>query len=324
LPERDGREPSALTIVVRHSNLSVSRSLEHRCLVVDAQAASAIRTPNDCQLAENAVSSVQRAIGVSPIRFRASGVADFLIEEDGQWVTVVPRATCTGPVLNHWLLDQLLPRVLAHQGRTVLHAAAVRATPERAIALLGETGAGKSTLTAGLHQAGYRLLSDDALVLKTGQGGVTALPTYPSLRLWPDAIAELYDDVPPVAPMRPDSTKQRLLINAPEVSTGQPVPLAALYLLEGASDPAGNGISLTQLSGREACMAIISNAFQLDPSDTQRAARLMTAAADVARRVPVFSLSYPRDFARLPDVCAAVIEHSRGLARVTHETAESG
>jgi hypothetical protein len=71
-------------------------------------------------------------------------------------------------------------------------------------------------------------------------------------------------------------------------------------------------------------MSIIGNAFQLDPTDTQRAARLMRAAADVARRVPAFGLSYPRDFARLPDVCAAVIEHSRGLARVTKATAASG
>jgi len=314
LPDDDGRDERAEQILVCLSNLAVCDDLNGRASVVDAEAEPTRQLAADGQLPEDErVPHVECAGAGSAILFSGAGVADFLIDQDGLSVTVAPQAACSGPALNHWLIDQVLPRVLAHRGRLVIHGAAVHPTSDSAIAFLGDTGAGKSTLTASLHEAGYGLVSDDAVVLDAGpEDSVTAMSTYPSLRLWPDAIAELYGTPPPVAPMARDSTKRRVLIENRGAPAQQPVPLAAIYLLERTSNATSHRVSLRPLSGREACMAIINNAFQLDLTDTQRAARLMTAAAAVARRVPVFALAYPSDFNILPDVCAAVIEQSRG------------
>ena len=66
-------------------------------------------------------------------------------------------------------------------------------------------------------------------------------------------------------------------------------------------------VLLSRLSPGEACMAIIGNSFQLDVTDRCRAADVFAVASRIAERVPVFSLVYPRDFARLPEVHEAIL-----------------
>jgi hypothetical protein len=114
--------------------------------------------------------------------------------------------------LRHLLLDQVLPRVLAHRGHVVLHAASVR-IHERIVAIAGTTGAGKSTLAASFLIAGHPLLSDDGLLLDPGPSGTLAQPTYPSLRLWPQTVERLFAEAPTMEPMAHYSTKRRLMMN---------------------------------------------------------------------------------------------------------------
>ncbi len=60
----------------------------------------------------------------------------------------------TPATLQHLLFDQILPRLIAHAGRLVLHASAVGASAG-AILFLGGTGQGKSTLAASFGSTVY-------------------------------------------------------------------------------------------------------------------------------------------------------------------------
>ncbi len=256
---------------------------------------------------ENGPPTLSLARQNEELLFRFRDLADFSINNDGNRIGAWPAPGTDDETLRHLLLDQVLPRLLAHQGRLVLHAGAVRVADE-AIAFLGATGLGKSTLTASFRKAGYLLLSDDGLVLHPIEAEVTALPTYPSLRLWPDSVAGLYPEPPTLAPMAHYSTKQRVVLSEEDLS-GDPLPLAAIYVLAPVHETGAPAISLTQLSPRDACMAIVENSFQLDVSDTRRAAAVLAKAAKVAKQVPAFRLSYPRDFALLPSVRATILNH---------------
>ncbi len=237
---------------------------------------------------------------------RFPGLADFTISEDGKRVAVWPAPETNPETLRHLLLDHVFPRLLAHRGRLVLHSGAVR-VGESAIAFLGPSGCGKSTLTAGFHEAGLPLLSDDGVVLTPGDGCTWVLPTYPSLRLWPDAVAGLFSRAPALAPMAHYSSKQRVGLGDGEESGRTPLTLAALYVLASESGADAQAIGLTSLSPRDACMEIIRNSFQLDVTDRRRAAEALDAAGDISQHVPAFRLSFPREFARLPDVRAAIL-----------------
>jgi hypothetical protein len=247
---------------------------------------------------------------------RFPGLADFSIRVDSGRIGVWPAPDASDETLRHLLLDQVLPRILAHRDQLVLHAGLVQVAG-RAIAFIGATGSGKSTLAANFHAAGHPLLSDDGLVLRSGEGCALALSTYPSLRLWPDAVSGLFKEAPALAPMAHYSTKQRILVDDAAAAINQPLPLAALYVL--APETEAGGVVITHLSARDACMAIIRNAFQLDPTDHVRAAGLLDAASEVARQVPAFTLSYPRAFTSLPAVRAAIVDQA---ARWTEGAAE--
>ena len=233
-------------------------------------------------------------------------LADFQISKEGDRIGAWPAPETSEETLHHLLLNQVLPRVLAHRGRLVLHAGAVCAE-NRAIAFVGPTGSGKSTLTASFHAAGHKLLSDDGLVLNSIVGGITVLPTYPSLRLWPGSVAGLFVEPPTLAPMAHYSTKRRVRLDEDE-TIGHPVPLAAVFVLAPTSKTGVLTISPTRLSPKDACMALIENSFQLDVTDTRRVAGVLSEAAKVAQQVPVIRLAYPRRFELLPSVRAAILE----------------
>ncbi len=235
-----------------------------------------------------------------------SGAAEFSIDQDGRQVTAWIDPGTDSQTLRHLLLDHVLPRVLALRGRLVLHGATVMVERE-AISFLGDTGCGKSTLAASFGTAGFRVTSDDGMVLDVRPDGVVAWPLYPSLRLWPEAVAHLFAQTPGSEPMASYSSKRRV---SPMNADGMPasaLPLRALFVLntEGAAD--SPTIEIAPLSQRDACVAIMRNAFRLDPADHAHIQHILHAAGEMARRVQTFSVRYPHHFVQLPEVRAAIL-----------------
>jgi hypothetical protein len=143
------------------------------------------------------------------------------------------------------------------------------------------------------------LLTDDCVLLQFGAGGgLSAAPSYPGLRLWPDSLATLFADrADKASPMASYCDKQRLPIDE---ATGAVACVDAIVMLQPA--PAEPAITLTPMPPPAACMALIRNSFQLDLGDRDRVARQLALAADAAARVPILALAYPRNYAWLPRV----------------------
>ena len=204
---------------------------------------------------------------------------------------------------DHFLADQVLPRILAHEGRLVLHGAAIR-VGGRAIVILGDSGRGKSTLAASFAQAGFALLGDDAMVVSRRDGQIHIQAVYPSLRLLPDSIDALYSEAPDAGSVAHYTPKRR--IRMPVATHRGEAALAAIFAI---APPAEESTILTEpLSVAQSCIALITNSFALDPTDLELARAKLEEASACARQLPAFALSYPRDYARLPDVRAALLK----------------
>jgi hypothetical protein len=239
------------------------------------------------------------------ILLRFPDLADFEIDGRGEVIRPLPQPGSTLETTRHLLLDQVLPRVLALRGQLVVHAGAVRVS-ERAIAFLGESGYGKSTLTASFDHAGFPAMSDDGLVVRRRGERVVAVATYPSLRLWPDALDGVYAARPETAPMAHYSSKLRVETRGTDAAPVRAPQLDALYVL----GPPSPELEITPMGPRDAAMAIIAGSFQIDPTDKVRVAAIFDATMDLAAGVPTFSLRYPRRFDLLPEVQRAIIEHA--------------
>lgn len=216
-------------------------------------------------------------------------------------------------VLIHILHDQIAPRLLAELGELVLHASAVRYGDGLAL-FLGQSGAGKSTLAASLHQVGCELLGDDAAIVTPGVNGFLAQTVYPSLRLFPEAIASLLGNDVATSPMADYSDKRHVHLPTLPKSAGQPMPLAAMFFLSG--ECGATDAVATPMDSTRACIALVEQSFSLDPKDPRCGARRLAGLSQLALKVPAYRLSYPHDFKRLGavhQIIAAIMDNRKPL-----------
>lgn len=241
---------------------------------------------------------IERDGDVATIHFH--GVARFRIDLSDHSITAFDVDPETADyVIDHILNDHIAPRLLAELGELVLHASAVRFDDSLAL-FLGETGAGKSTLATSLHQAGFPLLGDDAAIVTPGPRGFLAQAVYPSLRLYPEAIASLLGDMATTSPMADHSDKQHVHLAPLPQSMTEPLPLAAIFFLGGAGQ--ATSVAVATLESTMACIKLVEQSFTLDPRDKRCAARRLRALSQLVLAVPAYTLSYPHDFARLGEV----------------------
>src|SRR5262245_62128690 len=160
------------------------------------------------------------------LRFPA--LADFAVSPGARRVVCRPRRGLPAATLRHLLLDQVLPLALSAE-RLVLHASAVHVPGFGAVAFIGRTGRGKSTLAAALALPGCALLTDDCLVIGERGGRVSVWPSYPGVRLWADAAAALGNPAPASA-LAHYTRKRRLPADARLPFRSRPSPLRALFL----------------------------------------------------------------------------------------------
>ena len=114
------------------------------------------------------------------------GVARYLVT-GGREIVVDPTGDDAAAV-STFLLGSVLAACLQQRGIVTLHASAIE-TGGGAVLFAGVSGSGKSTLLAALVDRGYAMLADDITGVVLGAGGrPVALPAFPCVRLWADAV----------------------------------------------------------------------------------------------------------------------------------------
>jgi hypothetical protein len=242
---------------------------------------------------------------------RFPGLAVFLVSRDGQKVSCAPRRGTQPRIVAHLFLAQVLPLALSQRGRLVLHASAV-ATQHGAVAFLGAAGQGKSTLSASFVRRSFPLLTDDGLLLVEDGTMLAGVPSYPEIRLWPDALAVLGDSGLEVHDVAYRAGKKRITVDrGPWIFSREPVPVRRLYVLGRAKQTArARAVSITALTPREAFIELVKHTYRLDLDDHTRLRDEFDSIGRIAVRPSLmYRLAFRRDLSRLPVVQAAILEH---------------
>jgi hypothetical protein len=247
------------------------------------------------------------------LRFRDEG--DFLISPDGRDVQCLPRPGTAESTIRHLFLDQIVPLVLSRRESLVLHASAIL-TSQGVIAFVGKSGQGKSTLAACFGQSGFRLISDDYVVLRKKMTRDeraeewVAIPSYPGVRLWPETSEGIFSVPPESSEIARYTDKRRVSDPALIPFAEGPSALRCLYFLNDGEEGLQPEPALLCLRPREAFMNLVRCAFNLDIRDKTVLERQFDAIGQVSAQVPCFQLNYAREFATLPAVQRLIVEQT--------------
>jgi hypothetical protein len=247
-----------------------------------------------------------QSIAPDAIRLVIPKVASYLIT-GGREIVIDPVPGCSDRNIRLFLLGSALGGILHQRGLLPLHANAIE-IGGRAVAFMGHSGAGKSTMAAWFLDRGYRVLADDVCVVTTDEAGrPVAHRGIPRLRLWREAIEVTGRTAEDYELSFDDMDKYNVPTPRPEDL--RPIPLDHIYLLRKAEhEPAG----VRRLEGVEAIDALVANTYRGGyVARIGGTRRHFEACLGLVRTVPVFAATRIWGFADFDAQAAALEAHAR-------------
>jgi len=236
---------------------------------------------------------------------RFPGLADFVVSHDAQDIRCYVFPDTPAKTVRHLILDQVMPLLLSRHGRFVLHGSAV-STSQGAIAFIGQTGWGKSTLAASFSEHGMAVLTDDCLLLQQNGEHFHVIPSYPGVRLWPDAALNIFRGEPrPWTEVAHYTGKKRLAANAGIRFCTWPTELLRVYFLSAPKDNAT--LRVEPLTPRETMLELVKYSYLIDASDRLRLRQDFERLGRFAVKPCFYRLAYSHDFSQLAEVRHAII-----------------
>ena len=251
---------------------------------------------------------VCRELDDQSLHVQSSSFYDFVVDRSGANVAYRPRHDGDPSVLRNFLFGQALSIALVRQGIEPLHAAVVD-VGGGAVALLGDCTFGKSTLAASFVHGGYRLLTDDMLVVHERGGGLVAMPGTGRLKLMGDSAAAFFRGRDRGVPLTAHSSKRVFRLEDQMLQQSE-LPLRAFFVLPTPDERARSvGITVESLAPAELLTQLIANAFVTLLDDPARLDRNFSSNGRLAAAIPGYRLSYPAGLERLPLVGDAILGH---------------
>jgi hypothetical protein len=237
-------------------------------------------------------------------------LADFRVSSDGRRVHCWPAPDVSEETTRFLFANQVMPLALSRQGTLVFHASAVE-IDDQAVAFMGESGRGKSTLAASFATNGFRFLTDDGLVVESMEGQWRIAPSHPSIRLWEDSQEALLHPEAQIAPPVQYTSKSRFLAGSDIVFCDQPRNLHRVYFL---GEGAQKRTLFERLKPADALFELLKHSFLLDIEERQVLAAHFDELSSLVSQPIYYRLDYPRYFEGLAEVRQAIIEHTRNTS----------
>ncbi len=176
-------------------------------------------------------------------------IANFLFKE-GCELIVSPVANVDSELLRVSVLAAGMSVILRQRGYLILHGSSVRIGSE-AIAFLGHSGWGKSTLATAFHSQGHDLITDDVLTVDIQTKGCFAIPSYPLVKLLPDSAVTAAKHLN--SPIDFGASTNKRIHPVETHFFERSILLKKLYLLGGESST-----TIEPVSGAQAFMSLVS------------------------------------------------------------------
>lgn len=242
-------------------------------------------------------------------RLLFGGALEFEVSADGARIDQPSAIDFGQETIDTLYFNQVLPLALSRRGELVLHASCVE-IDDFAVAFIGKSGLGKSTLAASFASNGHRFLTDDGLHVERRDGLYYAKPNRPSIRLWDDSSEALLHEARVKAPAVDYTSKSRFLADQVLTFCCDPRRLCGAYFL---GDGTADRPTVTDMAPADAMVQLVRHAFLLDIEEREALSQQFSQLANFVNSVKTYRLDYERCYSELSSVRRLVTQHSSAI-----------
>lgn len=202
----------------------------------------------------------------SGVRFQASP-DQFLLKVDniatfhviaGTTINIKRSPGSSDKDIRLFLLGSAFGALIHQRGLLPMHGSSIIIN-NKAFIFSGVSGAGKSTIAAGLIKRGYHLLSDDISVVHLQDSIPNVYAGYPGIKLWADSITKLGMDPKNYSRVREKLNKHHLEVNDNFYSGAS--QLGGVYILQTKNT---EGIQMETIKGIEKFNTLKNNTYRIN------------------------------------------------------------
>lgn len=201
------------------------------------------------------------------IHFSYENVGTFRIS-NGNLIEVDPDPVCSESHLGVYIMGSCMGAILLQRGFMPIHGSCVT-DGKRSILITGDSGAGKSTLAAEFLCHGWKLLTDDVSAVFNVEGTPMVQSSYPSQKLWQDAMERYEKDVDNVHSLYFSESREKFGVNVADSFHEGTCPLNMVIRLLPADAPC----SVSPIDGMTKVDQLLRNtyrSFMIAPKDRSR------------------------------------------------------
>ena len=220
-----------------------------------------------------------------------SGIGSFATRSNR--VTIAADPTADEDQVRNIIVGPVLAILMHLRGFLVMHASCV-AFGDLAVAFLGDSQMGKSTIATACYLAGARYVADDATAFDVAD--TTVVPAYPRAKLWPESAQAVGLDPADWPEVFRGMGKRS--VRVAERFDEKPIELARVYVL--ASGPVPR---LTRIEPADAFVEVVRHSYAKDLLDmTHARVSHFRQVTSLCERVSVRRLTTGEPLARVQDL----------------------
>jgi hypothetical protein len=240
---------------------------------------------------------------VSPLEtiFVVKNLGAFQVKEGKEiWITPAPNADLR--VIQLCVSGSVMAILLYQRGYQALHAGAVNIAGQ-AVAFVGESGQGKSSMTVTLLSRGHQLVADDIVPIDFKNGRINTIPGYPQTKIGLELAEMLGFSTNSLIFLHPQLGKYAY--RQEQNFSPSPLPLHSIYVLN-----EGNTIQIERLSAQTAIVELIRHSYGSCALQAAVSPGFhLLQSTEIYKRVPIYRLQRPRSLPLLPEI-AQLIEQN--------------
>ena len=239
--------------------------------------------------------------------------ARFFVDGAAERIWGTCPVSLTNEDMATYLLGPVMGFVLRRRSILALHASAV-SIGGRAVALCGESQAGKSTTAAGLALRGIPVLCEDITPLTEEQGRFQVEPGYPRVCLWPDAVEKLFGAPDALPRLTPSWEKFFLPLDGRNARFEEQRRVASAVYFLASRVAEADAPRIETMSAREVLLELVRNTYMNWLLDRRQRAVEFDALSRLVTQVPIRRIVPHVDPGRIGALCELIVADAERLS----------